>query len=53
MKTLRQVFSNYSEEQLEQLAHWWGVSDKPAGSWQQNFSALAKGMQNPVAARFA
>src|SRR5579859_4274037 len=53
MKTLRQVFSNYSEEQLEQLAQWWGVSDKPAGSWQQNFSAMAKGMQNPVAARFA
>ena len=53
MKTLRQVFSNYSEEQLEQLAQWWGVSDKPAGSWQQNFSALAKGMQNPVSARFA
>ena len=54
MKTSRQVFSNYSEEQLEQLAQWWGVSDnKPNGGWQLNFSALAKGMQNPVAARFA
>ncbi|HEY6542472.1 MAG TPA: hypothetical protein VIZ18_16135, partial [Ktedonobacteraceae bacterium] len=53
MKTVRQVFGNYSEEQLEQLARWWGVSEKPTGSWQQNFSALAKGMQNPVAARFA
>ncbi len=53
MKTVRQVFSNYSEEQLEQLAQWWGVSDKPAGNWQQNLSALSKGMQNPVAARFA
>ena len=53
MKTLRQVFSNYSEEQLQQLAQWWGVSDKPAGGWQQSFSALAKGMQNPIAVRFA
>ncbi len=53
MKTLRQVFSNYSDEELGQLAQWWGISDKPAGSWQQNFSALARGMQNPTAARFA
>src|SRR5260370_52311 len=53
MKTLRQIFGNYSKEELERLAQWWGVSDKPAGGWQQNFAALAKGMQNPVAARFA
>src|SRR5450759_950173 len=53
MKTLRQVFGQYSEEELGQLAQWWGVSDKPAGGWQQNLGALARGMQNPVAARFA
>ncbi len=53
MKTLRQVLGNYSEEELGKLAQWWGVSDKPADGWQQNFAALAKGMQNPVAARFA
>lgn len=53
MKTLRQNLGNHSEEELGQLAQWWGVSDKPAGSWQQNLAALAKGMQNPVAARFA
>ncbi|HET9999546.1 MAG TPA: helicase-associated domain-containing protein [Ktedonobacteraceae bacterium] len=53
MKTLKQVFGNYSEEELGQLARWWGVSDKPAGGWQQNHAALARGMQNPIAARFA
>ncbi|MGH2498274.1 MAG: helicase-associated domain-containing protein [Ktedonobacteraceae bacterium] len=53
MKTLKQVFGNYSEEALAQLAQWWGVSDKPAGGWQQNHAALARGMQNPIAARFA
>lgn len=53
MKTLRQVFSNYSDEELGQLAQWWGISDKPTGSWQQNLSALARGMQNPTVARFA
>src|SRR5581483_4069157 len=53
MKTLKQVFGNYSEEELGQLAQWWGVSDKPASGWQQNHAALARGMQNPIAARFA
>ncbi len=53
MKTVRQVLGNYSEEELGQLAQWWGVWDKPAGSWQQNLGALAKGIHNPIAARFA
>ena len=53
MKTLRQVLGNYSEEELGQLAQWWSVSDKPAGRWQQNLGALAKGIHNPIAARFA
>ena len=53
MKTVKQVLGNYSEEELGRLAQWWGVGDKPAGSWQQNLSALAKGILTPVAARFA
>jgi Helicase conserved C-terminal domain len=53
MKTVRQVLGSYSEEALKQLAQWWGVGDRPAGGWQQNLASLAKGMQNPVAARFA
>ncbi|HLX56563.1 MAG TPA: helicase-associated domain-containing protein [Ktedonobacteraceae bacterium] len=53
MKTLRQVFGNYSEEELEQLAQWWGVGDKPAEGWQHHMSSLAQALQSPVAARFA
>jgi hypothetical protein len=53
MKTIRQVIGSYSEEELGRLAQWWGISDKAANGWQQNLTALARGMQNPVAARFA
>ncbi len=53
MKTVRQILGNYSEEKLEKLAQWWGISEKHKDGWQQNFAALARGMQDPVAARFA
>ncbi|HVB72955.1 MAG TPA: helicase-associated domain-containing protein [Ktedonobacteraceae bacterium] len=53
MKTLRQAFSKYSEEELEQLAQWWGVGEKPADGWLHHPGTLATGMHNPIAARFA
>ena len=53
MKTLRQVFGKYSEAELDQIAKWWGIGDRPKEGWLQNQSALAQDMANPVAARFA
>ncbi|HLL80066.1 MAG TPA: helicase-associated domain-containing protein [Ktedonobacteraceae bacterium] len=53
MKTLRQVFGRYSEEELRQLADWWGVWNRPKEGWQSNMGALANAMQQPIAARFA
>lgn len=53
MKTLRQVFGKYSEEELDRIARWWGIGNKPKEGWLQNQSALAQDMANPVAARFA
>lgn len=53
MKTLRQVLGRYSEEELRQLADWWGVWNRPKEGWQSNMGALANAMQPPIAARFA
>ncbi len=53
MKTLRQVLGEYSEEQLGQLAQWWGIGDRPDGGWRQNNGQLVQSMQDLVAARFA
>ena len=53
MKTLRQVFGKYSEAELDRIARWWGIGNKPKEGWLQNQSALAQDMANPVAARFA
>ncbi|HZU65810.1 MAG TPA: helicase-associated domain-containing protein [Ktedonobacteraceae bacterium] len=52
MKTLRQVLAEHSEEQLEQLARWWGIGDTPAEQWRNHLGLLVQKMQDPVAARF-
>jgi hypothetical protein len=52
MKTLRQALAEHSEEQLEQLARWWGIGDTPAEQWCNHLGLLVQKMQAPVAARF-
>jgi XPB/Ssl2-like helicase family protein len=53
MKTLRQELGEYSEEQLGQLARWWGIGDTPDEGWRHHHALLVQSMQNLVAARFA
>ncbi len=53
MKTLRQVLGKCTEEELGQLAQWWGIGDKPEDGWQRHYGMLVQAMQNPVAVRFA
>src|SRR5579864_493218 len=53
MKTLRQVFSKYSEDELSLVARWWGIGNRPKEGWLQNMGLLAQEMGQPIAARFA
>lgn len=53
MKTLRQVLGDFTEEQLGQIALWWGIGNAPGGGWKNNHALLLEGMQEPIAARFA
>jgi hypothetical protein len=53
MKTLRQVFGTFSEEELDQQARWWGIGNKPTGGWLQNMPRLTQDMAQPINARFA
>ena len=53
MKTLRQVLGKCTEEELGQLAQWWGIGNKPEEGWRHHFGMLVQAMQNPVAVRFA
>jgi hypothetical protein len=53
MKTLRQILATYNEEELDRMAQWWGVGDKPRGGWALNPSILVQGMQQVISARFA
>jgi hypothetical protein len=53
MKTLKQALAEYSEEQLKQLAQWWGIGDAPEEGWRHHYGLLIECMQDPIAARFA
>lgn len=53
MKTLRQVLGEYTEEQLGQLAQWWGIGGAPDEGWRHHHGLLVESMQDPIAARFA
>lgn len=53
MKTLKQALGEYSEEQLRQLAEWWGIGDPPEEGWRHHHGLLIQRMQDPIAARFA
>jgi hypothetical protein len=53
MKTLKQALGEYSEEQLKQLARWWGIGDTPEEGWRHHHGMLIQYMQDPIAVRFA
>ena len=53
MKTLRQVLGEYTEEQLGQVAQWWGIGGTPDEGWRHHPGLLAQSMQDHIAARFA
>jgi hypothetical protein len=53
MKTLKQALGEYSEEQLGQLAQWWGIGDAPEEGWRHHHGLLIQHMQDPIAVRFA
>ncbi len=53
MKTLKQALGEYSEEQLGQLAQWWGIGDAPEEGWRHHHGLLIQRMQDPTAVRFA
>ncbi len=53
MKTLRQALGEFTEEQLGQLAQWWGIGGTPDEGWRHHHGLLVQAMQDPVAARFA
>jgi len=52
MKTLRQALGEHSEEQLGQVARWWGIGDTPEEGWRNHLGLLVQKMQDSVAARF-
>ena len=53
MKTLKQALGEYSEEQLRELAQWWGIGDTPEEGWRHHHGLLIQCMQDPIAVRFA
>ena len=53
MKTLKQALGEYSEEQLGQLAQWWGIGDAPEEGWRHHHGLLIQRMMDPTAVRFA
>ncbi len=53
MKTLKQALAENSEEQLKQLASWWGIGEPPEEGWKQHYGLFIQRMQDPVAMRFA
>src|SRR6266699_1989458 len=53
MKTLKQALGEYSEEQLGQLAQWWGIGDTPEEGWRHQHGLLIQRMQDLTAVRFA
>src|SRR5712692_3569226 len=52
MKTLQQVLGEYTEQQLEQIATWWGIGGKPEEGWRNHHGLLVQKMQDSIAARF-
>src|SRR5215831_10488521 len=53
MKTLKQALGEYTEEELRELAQWWGIGDTPKEGWRHHHGLLIQGMQDPISVRFA
>ncbi len=53
MKTLKQALGEYTEEQLKQLAQWWGIDETPEEGWRYQHGLLIQSMQDLIAVRFA
>src|SRR5690242_6860351 len=53
MRTLKQALAEKTEEQLKQLASWWGIGDSPEEGWKHHYGLFIQRMQDPVAIRFA
>src|SRR5215469_16999210 len=53
MRTLKQALAENTEEQLKQLAGWWGIGDSPAEGWKHHYGLLIQRLQDPIAMRFA
>ena len=53
MKTWKQALAEYSEAQLKQLAHWWGIGEAPEEGWRLHYGLMIQRMQDPIAVRFA
>jgi hypothetical protein len=53
MKTLKQALGEDTEDQLRQLAQWWGIGDTPEEGWRHHHGLLIQHMQDPIAVRFA
>ena len=52
MKSLRQVVTECTESQLEQIARLWGLGEAPNKGWNHHRVRLEQGMRDTISARF-
>jgi hypothetical protein len=52
MKSLREVLTECSEPQLEQIAQLWAIGNAPARGWTHHRTRLEQGMRDMISARF-
>lgn len=52
MKSLRQILTECTEPQLEQIARLWGLGEAPDKRWSHQRTHLEQGMRDAISARF-
>ncbi len=52
MKSLRQILTECTEPQLEQIARLWGLGEAPEKRWSHQRTHLEQGMRDTISARF-
>ena len=52
MKSLRQILTECTEPQLEQIARLWGLGDTSDKRWSQQRMRLEQGMRDDISTRF-
>jgi len=52
MKSLRQILTECTEPQLEQIARLWGLGEAPDKRWTHQRTRLEQGMRDAISARF-